>query len=115
MVCPIFIVVSLSPSVSDQPCRHFVRSMVKPLGPVTFLPSADLPQLLSLMRLTMASRSLAHSASHSSIVVCSGGAPVVLVPAVVAVVLAPPVVVVVVPVACFPPPLLPQAAPRALN
>src|SRR3954452_17924418 len=58
--------VSLRPSVSDQPATHFVRSTVQPSGPVSVLPSAERPQWLSLMRLTMAARSLAHSDSHSA-------------------------------------------------
>ena len=40
---------------------------MKPSGPVTVFPSADLPHLLSLIRLTMAARCLAHSASHCCI------------------------------------------------
>src|SRR3954447_4723733 len=90
MAWPILIEVSLSPSVSDHPAGHFARSMVKPPGPVTVLPSADLPHLLSLMRFTTASRCLAHRASHSSIDVgCAADAVVAVDPAVVAL---PPVV-----------------------
>ena len=37
-----------------RPAGHLVRSTVNPSGPVTVLPSADLPHLLSLMRLTIA-------------------------------------------------------------
>src|SRR3954452_8181385 len=59
--------VSEAPSVSLQPEGHLVRSIVKPSGPVTLVPSADLPHLLSLMRCSMAARSLAQSASHSAI------------------------------------------------
>src|SRR3954470_7912787 len=55
------------PSVSDQPAAHLDRSTVQPSGPVSVLPSADFPHLLSLMRLTMAARCCAQSASHSSI------------------------------------------------
>src|SRR6476469_2093598 len=60
-------VVSETPSVSDQSDGHFVRSTVHPSEPVSVLPSADLPHLLSVMRLTMAARWSAHSFSHSSI------------------------------------------------
>src|SRR4051794_15468591 len=67
MVTPILMVVSETPSVSDQPAGHFVRSTVQPSGPVSVLPSADLPQWLSVMRLTVAARWPAHSFSHSSI------------------------------------------------
>src|SRR6476659_8048286 len=92
MAWPILIEVSLSPSVSDHPAGHFARSMVKPPGPVTVLPSADWPHLLSLMRFTTASRCLDHSASHSSIDVgCAAGAVVAVDPAVV---LLPPLVAV---------------------
>ena len=49
------------------------------------MPSADLPHLLSLIRLTIAARSLAHSASHSSMVVGSLAAVVAVVAAVLAV------------------------------
>src|SRR3954470_23500990 len=97
---PILIFVSDSPSVSDQPAGHLVRSTVQPSGPVSVLPSADLPQWLSLIRFTMAARSFVQSASHSSIDWGSAtGAVVVLPPAVVAVaplvVVAPPAVVAV--------------------
>ena len=61
---PILIEVSVRPSVSDQPAGHLDRSMVKPSGPVSVLPSADLPHLLSLMRLTIAARCSLQSASH---------------------------------------------------
>src|SRR4051794_39752770 len=81
--------VSVRPSVSDQPAGHFDRSMVKPSGPVSVLPSAERPHLLSVMRFTMASRCLAHSASQASIDVGWGTAAVV--------VLAPPGAVVVPP------------------
>src|SRR6476659_4146291 len=84
MAWPILIEVSLSPSVSDHPAGHFARSMVKPPGPVTVLPSADLPHLLSLMRFTTASRCLAQSASHSSIDVGCVAADVAVDPEVVA-------------------------------
>src|SRR5215211_6917248 len=63
---PILIWVSLKPSVSLHPAGHLDRSRVKPSGPVRVLPSADLPHLLSLIRLTTAARSSAHSFSHSS-------------------------------------------------
>src|SRR3954447_15217678 len=99
MVTPILMVESVTPSVSDQPAGHLVRSTVQPSDPVSVLPSADLPQWLSVMRLTTAARWSAHSFSHSSIACgCAPGA-VVADPdpdAVVAVVLeaaAPPVVV----------------------
>src|SRR4051794_37194255 len=65
------------PSVSDQPAAHLVRSTVQPSGPVSVLPSADFPQLLSLMRLTIAARCVVHSASQSAIVVGCGAAAVV--------------------------------------
>src|SRR4051812_5752053 len=71
-VAPMRIEVSLTPSVSDQSEGHLVRSTVQPSGPVRVLPSADFPHLLSLIRLTMAARSLAHSASHSASDVGSG-------------------------------------------
>src|SRR5215218_5574687 len=76
MDCPILIDVSLTPSVSDQPTWHFVRSTVQPPGPVRVLPSADLPHPLSLICLTAASRCLAHRASHSVSEV--GGFPAVV-------------------------------------
>src|SRR5688500_18238032 len=67
--------VSVSPSVSDQPALHLVRSTVQPSGPVSVLPSADLPHLPSLMRFTMASRWVAQRASHSWIDLgCAAGA-----------------------------------------
>src|SRR3954463_4412668 len=67
MVWPILILVSLTPSVSDQPEGHFDRSSEKPSGPVSVLPSAEGPHLLSLIRCTTASRCFAHSASQSFI------------------------------------------------
>src|SRR5687768_3621807 len=91
-------VVSVRPSVLVQPAAHLLRSTVQPSGPVRVLPSADSPHLLSLMRLTMASRSLAQSASHSVIDVGCGPAAVVAVAAVVPVaadvVVSPPAAVV---------------------
>src|SRR5215211_8827706 len=69
MARPTLIELSLIPSVSDQPPGHLDRSIVNPAGPVTVLPSADLPQPLSLTRWTIAARSLAHSASHASMLV----------------------------------------------
>src|SRR3954453_18412010 len=80
-------VVSLTPSVSDQPAAHFVRSTVQPSGPVSVFPSADFPQWLSLIRLTMAARCCVHSASHSAIDVGCGPAVVDEAPVVV---VAPP-------------------------
>src|SRR4051794_39679864 len=98
MVTPILMVVSETPSVSDQPAGHLVRSTVQPSGPVSVLPSADLPQWLSVMRLTTAARWSAHSFSHSSIDCgCAAGAVVADPEPAVVVVLeaaAPPVVVV---------------------
>src|SRR4051794_36168405 len=98
MVKPILMVVSETPSVSDQPAGHLVRSTVQPSGPVSVLPSADLLQWLSVMRLTTAARWSAHSFSHSSIDCgCAAGADATVVadPAVVVVLeaAAPPVVV----------------------
>src|SRR4051795_1608789 len=94
---PILMFVSDTPSVSDQPAGHLVRSTVQPSGPVSVLPSADLPQWLSLIRLTIASRCFVHSASHSAMEVGVAWAAVVEVappPAVVDVdPAAPPVVV----------------------
>src|SRR3954470_18010192 len=87
---PILIFVSVTPSVSDQPAGHFVRSTVQPSGPVSVLPSAETPHLLSLMRFTMAARCCVHSASHPSIVV---GAAAAVVEAPAAVVVAPPAAV----------------------
>src|SRR6476619_1367199 len=63
---PILMLVSLRPSVCDQPDGHFDRSTENPSGPVSEAPSADTPHLLSLIRCTTAARSLAHSASQSS-------------------------------------------------
>src|SRR3954452_4371651 len=63
---PILMFVSDTPSVSDQPAGHLVRSTVQPSGPVSVLPSADLPQPLSLIRLMTASRCWVQSASHSA-------------------------------------------------
>jgi hypothetical protein len=40
--------------------------MEKPSGPVIFVPSTDFPQLLSLIRLTTASRCFFHNDSHSA-------------------------------------------------
>src|SRR4051794_18248044 len=77
MAKPTLIDVSVRPSVSDQPAGHLVRSIVKPSGPVTVFPSADLPHLLSVMRFTIAARSLVHSASHASIGVGCAAAAVV--------------------------------------
>src|SRR5215207_87778 len=91
--------VSLTPSVSDQPAGHFVRSTVQPPGPVKVLPSADLPQPLSLIRLTTASRCLVHSASHSAREVGAGPAAVDVV--------VPPAVVVGGDVAATPPAVVP--------
>src|SRR5580765_2774555 len=116
---PILISVFVRPSMLFQPAAHFDTSILKPSGPVIVLPSADKPHLLSLMRLTTASRWLFQRASHSAIeagafpaTVVAVLAAVVAAPAVVAVV---PAVVAVVPavvVAVAPPPplLLPQAA-----
>src|SRR5215213_2629725 len=56
VAAPILMDVSVKPSVSLHPAGHLDRSMVKPSGPVSVLPSADLPHLLSLMSLTMAAR-----------------------------------------------------------
>src|SRR5215211_3740239 len=67
MAAPTLIDRSVRPSVSDQPAGHFDRSTVKPSGPLTVLPSADLPQPSCLARATMAARCSVHSASHSSI------------------------------------------------
>ena len=66
MAKPTLMESSVSPSVSDQPAGHLVRSIVKPSGPTTFVPSAVLPHLLSVMRLMTASRSFFHSVSHAS-------------------------------------------------
>src|SRR5215211_7744967 len=72
---PILMFVSETPSVSDQPAGHLVRSTVQPSEPVSVLPSADFPQWLSVMRLTVAARWSAHSFSHSSIDCgCAAGA-----------------------------------------
>src|SRR6188472_1869175 len=85
MVRPILMVVSETPSVSDHPAGHFVRSTVQPSGPVSVLPSADLPQWLSLIFLTMAVRSWVQSASQPSIDVGWAAAAVVAVAALVVV------------------------------
>src|SRR6478735_3845834 len=66
MDAPILMLVSVTPSVSDQPAGHLVRSTVQPSGPVSVFPSADLPQPLSLIPLMIASRCFVHSASHSA-------------------------------------------------
>src|SRR4051794_32780349 len=71
---PIFTSVSVTPSVSLHPAVHFVRSIVKPSGPVTLVPSAAFPKWFSLIRSTIAWRSLVHSASHSSMEVGSATA-----------------------------------------
>ena len=42
--------------VTKPAAGHFDRSIVKPSGPVTVLPSADVPHLLSLMRLSWVAR-----------------------------------------------------------
>src|SRR4051812_11734418 len=55
--------------------------MVKPAGPLSVLPSADVPSFSDLARATIASRSFAHSASQPSIEVgCAAGAAVVVAP-----------------------------------
>src|SRR4051812_28975155 len=59
--------VSVSPSVLLQPAGHLVRSMENPSGPVTFVPSVDVPQWLSSIRLTTASRWSFQRASHAPI------------------------------------------------
>src|SRR5215213_6938111 len=69
---------SVMPSVGLQPAGHLVRSIVKPAGPVTFLPSGEEPQPFDLIRATTAARSLAQRASQSSIEV--GWAVAVAVP-----------------------------------
>src|SRR3954451_931385 len=113
MVTPILMVVSETPSVSDQPAAHFVRSTVQPSGPVSVLPSADLPQWLSLMRLMIASRCLVHTAAQSASEVGVGPAVVEVVAAPVAVVddaAEPPAVVAVEDPSLSSPP---QAAPTS--
>src|SRR5436189_4382798 len=96
MVWPIFIVVSVKPSVSLQSVGHLDRSMLNPLGPVKVLPSADLPNFSSWMRLMIAARCVAQSASHSSIVCGCPAAVVLVAPAAVVVEdVAPPSVAVV--------------------
>jgi hypothetical protein len=74
--------VSDRPSVSDQPAWQALRSILNPAGPVTVLPSADLPHLFSVISLTAASRSLAHSASQASMLAGRGAGVVVAVAAV---------------------------------
>src|SRR5215218_7319149 len=69
--------VSVRPSVFDQSAGHLDMSTVQPSGPVRVLPSADSPHLFSLIRLTIASRCLVHSASHSAMVWGWGPAAVV--------------------------------------
>ncbi len=54
------------PSVGLHPAGHADRSILKPSGPVTVLPSAEVPQPLSSMRSTVAARCSAHRASHAS-------------------------------------------------
>ena len=76
MAWPILMVVSLTPSVSDQSAGHFVRSTVQPPGPVNVLPSADLPHPFSSIRSMAAVRCSAQSSSHSSIDSGFGGAVV---------------------------------------
>src|SRR4051812_32703707 len=87
---PTLIDVSVRPSVSDQPAGHFDRSIVNPSGPVSVLPSADTPHLLSVMRLTIAARWVVQSASQASIDVGWGWAAVVAVAPPAAVVSVPP-------------------------
>src|SRR6476646_6429688 len=92
---PILMLVSLRPSVCDQPDGHFDRSTENPSGPVSEAPSADTPHLLSLIRCTTAARSLAHSASQSSIdagraVVAEAAAEVLLDDPAAVVLVAPP-------------------------
>ena len=50
-----------------HPAGHLLRSTVKPSGPRTVFPSGWRPHLFSLIRWTIASRCVFHSASHSSI------------------------------------------------
>src|SRR6187200_3471257 len=103
------------PSVSDQPAGHFERSTVQPSGPVSVLPSADLPHLLVLIRWMIAARSFAQSVSQSASEVGSAAATVVEVAAVVVVApdvdVAPPAVVAVAPFLLSSPPQ--AAATRA--
>src|SRR3954452_24307957 len=94
--------------MSLQPAGHLVRSMVNPSGPLTFFPSADRPQPLSLIRLTTASRCVFHRASQAAIDVGFGaavveGPPVEAVAAALVAVAAPVVV------AALPPSSPPQA------
>src|SRR5215204_5535510 len=79
---PYLMVVSVRPSVSLHPSEHLLRSIEKPSGPESVLPSADLPQPLSSICFTTASRCFFHNASHSAMDV-GAGAEVELAPAVV--------------------------------
>src|SRR4051794_18246598 len=97
---PNLMLVSVSPSVCDQPDGHLDRSVVKPSAPVNDLPSEETPQPPSLIRCTIAARSFVQSASQSAIEVgraAAGPALVVLpCPPAAEVLAAPPATLVVV-------------------